>query len=66
MAKLEIEFTLSEHDDGYHVADWFSGGLATIEAAKSAASAEEAGAILRDAYLGADKDGVEVEWKVAA
>ncbi len=66
MAKFEVRLTLSEHDDSYYIPDWFSGGAATIEAAKSAASAEEADRILLDAYLGADQEGVDVVWEIVA
>lgn len=59
-----ILFNLSATDDGYRVRDWFQGGAATLDEAREAASAEEADAILRAAYLGPDVDGVTVEWGI--
>jgi hypothetical protein len=61
----QIEFSLSAHDDGYRVRDWFRDGQATIDAAEGSASAEEADRILRAAYLGPDVDGVTVSWTIA-
>jgi hypothetical protein len=65
MTAISIDLWVSEHDDGYNVADWFHGGLTTIEAAEDAATAAEADRILRDAYRGPDVDGVEVHWTIA-
>lgn len=62
---LQIDFTLSAHDDGYRVADWFRGGQATIDAAEKAPSPADADAILAAAYRGPDVDGVKVTWDVS-
>lgn len=61
---MQIDFDISEHDDGYSVGDWFTGGWETIERAEQAGSREEAEAILRGAYKGADVDGVTVTWAI--
>lgn len=53
-------------DDGYRFRDWFREGQETIDAAEAAGSLEEAEAILKAAYLGADCDGVEAKWTVTA
>lgn len=60
--EFHICFSLSAHDDGYNVADWFAGDA--IERAEAAATAADADAILRTAYLGPDVDGVEVTWTI--
>lgn len=59
---IDIDGMLTQHDDGYRFADWFRGGHETLERAREAATPEEADAILRAAYLGADIDGVEAKW----
>lgn len=59
---MNIRFALSIHDDGYNVADWFSGDA--IERAEAATTAADADTILRTAYLGPDVDGVEVTWTI--
>jgi hypothetical protein len=61
---LEITYRLTEHDDGYRVADWFRGGYETLVAAAKAATPEKADAILCAAYRGPDVDGVEAKWSI--
>lgn len=61
----EIEFALSQSDDGYNVCDWFDGGWYTIEEAREAATVDEADKILREAYKGPDIDGVTCSWRFA-
>ena len=61
-----ITYTLSHHDDGYHVRDWFISGDATLEAAMLANTVTEAESILRDCYLGPDRDGVDVTWRIVS
>lgn len=61
---IPITYTLTARDDGYRIRDWFRGGQNTLDAAEAAATAVEADAILRAAYLGPDADGVEVRWTV--
>lgn len=61
---MRIDYALSARDDGYRVRDWFRGGQATLDAAADAATAKDADAILRAAYLGPDVDGVTVDWRI--
>ena len=61
---INIDLYVTRHDDGYNVADWFRGGLVTIETAEMAPTPVEADRILRAAYLGPDVDGVEVRWTI--
>ena len=60
--RCSISYTLSQHDDGYFVGDWFRGDATTV--AQACHTAENADAILKAHYLGPDKDGVEVTWDI--
>jgi hypothetical protein len=60
-----IIYTLTAHDDGYRVRNWFRDGQQTLDAAEDADTVEDAEHILRSAYLGPDVDGVEVRWTVS-
>jgi hypothetical protein len=62
---MEITYTLSAHDDGYRVRDWFRGAQHTLDAAEEATTAEEAERVLHLAYKGPDVDGVTVSWQIS-
>jgi hypothetical protein len=53
-----------DRDGGYDCRDWFTDGGYIVTWAEDAATVEEADKILRDAYLGADCDGVTVSWTI--
>ena len=62
--KIELDFTTQgdEDLDGYNVHHYFRDDA--LVRARLADEADEANAILADAYLGADVHGVDVEWRV--